>query len=105
MVLFFVVKEFFYISLLLGILKEIAIQKTDSDEVTVLFDLVQEVFQKMLECVAWTFRKQPEESLQVLFFNWPGLTVLSAVGIEWWLDASPKGKHACILWWHADLQS
>lgn len=59
------VKEFFYISLLLGILKEIAIQKTDSDEVTVLFDLVQEVFQKMLECVAWTFRKQPEESLQL----------------------------------------
>lgn len=63
------VKEFFYISLLLGILKEIAgssmIQKTDSEEVTVLFDLVQEVFQKMLECVAWTFRKQPEESLQL----------------------------------------
>lgn len=73
------------------------IQKTDSEEVTVLFDLVQEVFQKMLECVAWTFRKQPEESLQVLFFSWPGLTVLSAVGIEWWLHASPKGKHACIL--------
>ncbi|XP_057639200.1 condensin-2 complex subunit G2 isoform X2 [Chionomys nivalis] len=63
------VKEFFYISLLLGILKEIAgnsmIQKTDSEEVTVLFDLVQEVFQKMLECVAWIFRKQPEESLQL----------------------------------------
>ncbi|EGW01367.1 Condensin-2 complex subunit G2 [Cricetulus griseus] len=40
------------------------IQKTDSDEeVAVLFDSVQEVFQKMLECVAWTFRKQPEESL------------------------------------------
>ncbi|XP_035301026.1 condensin-2 complex subunit G2 isoform X1 [Cricetulus griseus] len=62
------VKGFFYISLLLGILKEIAgnsmIQKTDSDEeVAVLFDSVQEVFQKMLECVAWTFRKQPEESL------------------------------------------
>lgn len=45
------------------------IQKTDSEEVTVLFDLVQEVFQKMLECVAWTFRKKPEESLQVLFFT------------------------------------
>ncbi|ERE72594.1 condensin-2 complex subunit G2 isoform 1 [Cricetulus griseus] len=64
------VKGFFYISLLLGILKEIAgnsmIQKTDSDEeVAVLFDSVQEVFQKMLECVAWTFRKQPEESLPV----------------------------------------
>ncbi|CAH6779587.1 condensin-2 complex subunit G2 [Phodopus roborovskii] len=64
------VKGFFYISLLLGILKEITgnsiIQKTDSDEkVTVLFDLVQEVFQKILECVAWTFRKQPEESLQL----------------------------------------
>ncbi|KAK7801104.1 hypothetical protein U0070_022767 [Myodes glareolus] len=63
------VKEFFYISLLLDILKEIAgssmIQKTDSEEVTVLFDLVQEVFQKMLECVAWTFRKKPEESLQL----------------------------------------
>lgn len=64
------VKEFFYVSLLLGILKEIAgnsmIYRTDSDEkVTVLFDLVQEVFQKMLECVACVFRKQPEESLQL----------------------------------------
>lgn len=62
------VKGFFYVSLLLGILKEIAgntiIHKTDSDEkVTVLFDLVQEVFQKMLECIACIFRKQPEESL------------------------------------------
>ncbi|XP_055463527.1 condensin-2 complex subunit G2 [Psammomys obesus] len=62
------VKGFFYVSLLLGILKEITgssmIHRIDSDEeVTVLFDLVQEVFQKMLECVAGTFRKQPEESL------------------------------------------
>lgn len=85
--LFFLVKGFFYISLLLGILKEITgnsvIQKTDSDEeITMLFDSVQEVFQKMLECVAWTFRKQPEESLPVLCLNWPGLTVLSAVGVK-----------------------
>ncbi|XP_028629032.1 condensin-2 complex subunit G2 [Grammomys surdaster] len=62
------VKGFFYVSLLLGILKEIAgnsmIHATDSDEkLTVLFDLVQEVFQKMLECVACIFKKQPEESL------------------------------------------
>lgn len=61
-------KGFFYVSLLLGILKEITgssmIHRIDSDEeVTVLFDLVQEVFQKMLECVAGTFRKQSEESL------------------------------------------
>nr|XP_045016633.1 condensin-2 complex subunit G2 [Jaculus jaculus]XP_045016634.1 condensin-2 complex subunit G2 [Jaculus jaculus] len=66
------VKEFFYVSLLLGILKEVTrgplIQKTDSgDEVTTLLDSVQEVFQKMLECVAWTFRKQPEESMLLLY--------------------------------------
>ncbi|XP_051008459.1 condensin-2 complex subunit G2 [Acomys russatus] len=62
------VKGFFYTSLLLGILKEITgssvVPRTDSfEEVTVLFDSVQEVFQKMLECVAGTFRQQPEESL------------------------------------------
>ncbi|XP_052040792.1 condensin-2 complex subunit G2 [Apodemus sylvaticus] len=64
------VKGFFYISLLLGILKEIAgntmIHGTDSDKkVTLLFDLVQNVFQKMLECVACIFRKKPEESPQL----------------------------------------
>jgi condensin-2 complex subunit G2 len=64
------VKGFFYVSLLLGILKEITgssmIQKRDSDEdVTALFDTVQEVFQKMLECIARSFRTQPEEGLRV----------------------------------------
>lgn len=57
-------------SLLLGILKEITgsslKQKTDSDEEGTLFDMVQKVFQKMLECMAWSFRKQPEEGLRVL---------------------------------------
>uniref|UniRef100_A0A250Y6Z2 Condensin-2 complex subunit G2 n=1 Tax=Castor canadensis TaxID=51338 RepID=A0A250Y6Z2_CASCN len=66
------VKGFFYVSLLLGILKEITgssmIQKRDSDEdVTALFDTVQEVFQKMLECIAWSFRTQPEEGLRLLY--------------------------------------
>ncbi|XP_008831281.1 condensin-2 complex subunit G2 [Nannospalax galili] len=66
------VKGCFYISLLLGILKEVTkgsiIQKTDSnEEVTVLLDSVQEVFQKMLECVARTFRKQQEESVLLLY--------------------------------------
>lgn len=66
------VKEFFYVSLLLGILKEVTgsslMQKTDSDkEVATLFDTVQKVFQKMLECMAWSFRKQPEEGLRLLY--------------------------------------
>ncbi|XP_037372427.1 condensin-2 complex subunit G2 isoform X2 [Talpa occidentalis] len=66
------VKGFFYVTLLLGILKEVTgsslIQKTDSDgDVAVLFDTVQKVFQKMLECMAWSFRKQPEEGLRLLY--------------------------------------
>ncbi|XP_042556945.1 condensin-2 complex subunit G2 [Dipodomys spectabilis] len=66
------VKGFFYVSLLLGILKEVTgsslIQKTDSDEeVTALFDKVQEVFQKMLEYIARSFRTQPEEGLRLLY--------------------------------------
>ncbi|KAG3277136.1 condensin-2 complex subunit G2 [Ictidomys tridecemlineatus] len=65
-------KGFFYGSLLLGILKEVTgsswIQKPDSDEViTVLYDTVQKVFQKMLESVARSFREQPEEGLQLLY--------------------------------------
>ncbi|XP_023603797.1 condensin-2 complex subunit G2 isoform X4 [Myotis lucifugus] len=64
------VKGFFYVSLLLGILKEVTEsslkQKTDSDEeVATLFDMVQKVFQKMLECMAWSFKKKPEEGLRV----------------------------------------
>ncbi|XP_058153602.1 condensin-2 complex subunit G2 [Dasypus novemcinctus] len=66
------VKGLFYVSSLLGILKEITgnslIQKRDSDEeIVILFDTVQKVFQKMLECVAWTFKKQPEEGLRLLY--------------------------------------
>nr|XP_019598083.1 PREDICTED: condensin-2 complex subunit G2 isoform X2 [Rhinolophus sinicus] len=66
------VKGFFYVSLLLGVLKEITgsslQQKIDSDEdVATLFDTVQKVFQKMLECMAWSFRKQPEEGLRLLY--------------------------------------
>uniref|UniRef100_A0A8C2PA04 Condensin-2 complex subunit G2 n=1 Tax=Capra hircus TaxID=9925 RepID=A0A8C2PA04_CAPHI len=65
------VKGFFYVSLLLGILKEITgsslMWKTDSEEeVAVVFDMVQKVFQQMLECMAWSFKKQPEEGLQLL---------------------------------------
>uniref|UniRef100_A0A2I2Z7X2 Non-SMC condensin II complex subunit G2 n=1 Tax=Gorilla gorilla gorilla TaxID=9595 RepID=A0A2I2Z7X2_GORGO len=65
-------KGFFYVSLLLDILKEITgsslIQKTDSDEeVAMLLDTVQKVFQKMLECIARSFRKQPEEGLRLLY--------------------------------------
>lgn len=53
----FPVKGFFYVSLLLGILKEITgsslMWKTDSEEeVAVVFDMVQKVFQQMLECMA-----------------------------------------------------
>ncbi|XP_004414655.1 PREDICTED: condensin-2 complex subunit G2 [Odobenus rosmarus divergens] len=64
------VKGFFYVSLLLGILKEVTgsslMQKPDSDEeVATLFDTVQKVFQKLLECMARSFRKQPEEGLRV----------------------------------------
>ncbi|TKC41147.1 hypothetical protein EI555_004850 [Monodon monoceros] len=66
------VKGFFYVSLLLGILKEVTrsslTQKADSEEeVSALFDLVQKVFQQMLECMARSFRKQPEEGLQLLY--------------------------------------
>uniref|UniRef100_A0A2K6PWG7 Non-SMC condensin II complex subunit G2 n=1 Tax=Rhinopithecus roxellana TaxID=61622 RepID=A0A2K6PWG7_RHIRO len=66
------VKGFFYVSLLLDILKEITgsslIQKTDSDEeVAMLLDTVQKVFQKMLECIARSFKKQPEEGLRLLY--------------------------------------
>lgn len=66
----FPVKGFFYVSLLLGILKEITgsslTRKTDSEEeVAAVFDLVQKVFQRMLECMARSFKKQPEEGLQV----------------------------------------
>ncbi|XP_054989833.1 condensin-2 complex subunit G2 isoform X1 [Sorex araneus] len=66
------VKGFFYVTLLLGILKEVTgyslIQKTDSDEqVATLFDMVQKVFQKMLECMARSFKKQPEEGLRLLY--------------------------------------
>lgn len=66
------VKGFFYVSLLLDILKEITgnscIQKMDSEEeITTLFDTVQKVFQKLLECIARSFRKQPEEGLRLLY--------------------------------------
>ncbi|OWK06325.1 NCAPG2 [Cervus elaphus hippelaphus] len=66
------VKGFFYVSLLLGILKEITgsslTRKTDSEEeVAAVFDLVQKVFQRMLECMARSFKKQPEEGLQLLY--------------------------------------
>ncbi|KAB1276627.1 Condensin-2 complex subunit G2 [Camelus dromedarius] len=66
------VKGFFYVSLLLGILKEVTgnslMQKTDSEEeVAWLFDMVQKVFQKLLECMARSFRKQPEEGLRLLY--------------------------------------
>uniref|UniRef100_A0A8C3YKU7 Condensin-2 complex subunit G2 n=1 Tax=Catagonus wagneri TaxID=51154 RepID=A0A8C3YKU7_9CETA len=66
------VKGFFYVSLLLSILKEITrsslMQKTDSEEeVAALFDMIQKVFQQMLECMARSFKKQPEEGLRLLY--------------------------------------
>lgn len=66
------VNGFFYVSLLLSILKEVTrsalMQKTDSGEdVATLFDMVQKVFQQMLECMARSFRKQPEEGLRLLY--------------------------------------
>lgn len=66
----FPVKGFFYVSLLLGILKEITgsslTRRADSEEdVAMVFDMVQKVFQRMLECMARSFKKQPEEGLQV----------------------------------------
>ncbi|KAM6215890.1 condensin-2 complex subunit G2 [Rhynchocyon petersi] len=66
------VKGFFYVSLLLGILKEITrsllIQKSVSKEdIVALFDTVQKVFQNMLECIARSFKKQPEEGLRLLY--------------------------------------
>ncbi|XP_032250283.1 condensin-2 complex subunit G2 isoform X2 [Phoca vitulina] len=66
------VKGFCYVSLLLGILREVTgnslMQKPDSDEeVATLFDMVQKVFQKLLECMARSFRKQPEEGLRLLY--------------------------------------
>ncbi|XP_006887723.1 PREDICTED: condensin-2 complex subunit G2-like [Elephantulus edwardii] len=66
------VKGFFYMSLLLGILKEITrnllLQKSDSnEEVVTLFDTIQKVFQNMLECIARCFKKQPEEGLRLLY--------------------------------------
>lgn len=64
-------KGFFYVAPLLGILKEVAgsaaVPRAESEEeAAVLCDAVQKVFQKMLECVAWSFRKQPEEGLRLL---------------------------------------
>ncbi|XP_004702393.1 condensin-2 complex subunit G2 isoform X1 [Echinops telfairi] len=67
------VKGFFYVSLLLGILKEVTgrrslIQKSDSNEdIATLFDTVQKVFQTMLECIARGFKKQPEEGIRLLY--------------------------------------
>lgn len=74
-------KGFFYVSLLLGILKEVTgsslMQKPDSDEeVATLSDMVQKVFQKLLECMARSFRKQPEEGLRVLTRFQDGLSVV-----------------------------
>lgn len=52
-------------------------QKPDSDEeVATLFDMVQKVFQKLLECMARSFRKQPEEGLRVLTRFQDGLSVV-----------------------------
>ncbi|XP_036616095.1 condensin-2 complex subunit G2 [Trichosurus vulpecula] len=64
-------KGYFCIPLLLCILKEMTasslIQKSDSnEEVETFFDLIQKVFQKILECVAYNFKKQEEEGLQLL---------------------------------------
>ncbi|XP_006874492.1 PREDICTED: condensin-2 complex subunit G2 [Chrysochloris asiatica] len=66
------VKGFFYVSLLLGILNEITgsmlIRKSDTNEdVVTLFDTVQKVFQHMLECIARSFKKQPEDGLRLLY--------------------------------------
>ncbi|KAI5775111.1 NCAPG2 [Gulo gulo luscus] len=85
------VKGFFYASLLLGILKEVTgsslMQRPDSDEdVAMLFDMVQKVFQKLLECMARSFRKQPEGGLQLLYSVQSSLHELLMTVQSWHLD-------------------
>lgn len=45
------------------------------EDVATLFDMVQKVFQKLLECMARSFKKQPEEGLRVLTPSQDGLLV------------------------------
>ncbi|XP_044102869.1 condensin-2 complex subunit G2 isoform X2 [Neovison vison] len=85
------VKGFFYVSLLLGILKEVTgsslMQRPDPDEeVATLFDMVQKVFQKLLECMARSFRKQPEEGLRLLYSIQSSLHELLMTVQSWHLD-------------------
>lgn len=102
-------KGFFYVSLLLGILKEVTRsslkQNTDSDgDVAALFDTVQKVFQKMLECVAWNFRKQPEEGLRVLASSQGGtvrhwvVALLRRPGVPEYVCSAAGYQHPCVLW-------
>ncbi|KAG8506100.1 Condensin-2 complex subunit G2 [Galemys pyrenaicus] len=86
------VKGYFYVTLLLGILKEVTgsswVPKTDSDEeVAALFDAVQKVFQKMLECMARSFRKQPEEGLRLLYSVQTPLHEFIATVQAWHVDS------------------
>ncbi|XP_044533723.1 condensin-2 complex subunit G2 [Gracilinanus agilis] len=65
-------RGYFCIPSLLCILKEMTatslIEKPNSDEeIETFFDLIQKTFQKMLECVAYSFKKQQEEGLQLLY--------------------------------------
>lgn len=59
--------------MLLCALKEITeaslTQNTETDEVTNLFHTLQNVFQKILECVARRLKKQQEEGIQVSYYS------------------------------------
>lgn len=59
--------------MLLCTLKEITeaslTQNTETDEVTNLFHTLQNVFQKILECVARRLKKQQEEGIQVSYYS------------------------------------
>lgn len=70
------------------------IQKPDADEViAVLYDTVQKVFQKMLESMAWSFRKQPEEGLRVLAPSWGAVLWVGVLGPLGWAVWRPSPMH------------
>lgn len=79
------------------------VQKANSDEdVTALFDMVQKVFQKMLECMARSFKKQPEEGLRVLNLTGEGGWTLSRLcspdGWVPWDARSQLAQYWCGPW-------
>ncbi|XP_045877162.1 condensin-2 complex subunit G2 isoform X3 [Meles meles] len=83
------VKGFFYAPLLLGVLKEVtgsSLMRRPDEDVATLFDMVQKVFQKLLECMARSFKKQPEEGLRLLYSIQSSLHELLMTVQSWHLD-------------------